>query len=324
MKTLTLFTALISAASCLQRSDIPSNTPLASLLSTAKTYLANGAPGDALSYFDEAVSRDPSNYLTLFQRGATYLSLGKSSKALADFDRVLQLKPKFEGALIQRARLRTRAGDWVGAKKDYLEAGRKNSHDVTDLEAAQKTALAAERAEKKKDWDMCVEQAGVAITKANSAVSLRQLRAKCQFERGEIEQGSKDLVQVLQLAPSSVTPHLQVSAMMFYSLADTERGLAQIRKCLHSDPDSKECGHLFRSEKRISKKLDNLLFFKEKKKFSKAAELLAGNKDGNGLLDDIKKDIGNARNVGYIHPNAPNSLYVDLVEDACLAFGKVC
>ncbi|PGH31109.1 hypothetical protein GX50_06129 [[Emmonsia] crescens] len=323
LQSLTLLLALLSAANGLQPSDIPSDTPLSSLISTAKSHLKNGAPQAALPYFDAAISRDPANYLTIFQRGATYLSLGKNAKALLDFNDVLKIKPDFEGALIQRARIRMKSADWAAAKRDLAAAGKSTTAEIAELNEAQEAALLAEVADKKGDWDTCVSQSGVAIMKASQSLPLRQLRAHCRFERGDIQEGINDMAHVLQMAPGSVEPHLQMSSMLFYSLADTERGVAQIRKCLHSDPDSKACSRLFKREKQIVKRLTSLESLRDGRKFSKAAEILVGNKEDTGLLEDIKDDVKAAREAGHIHPKAPNMLYDNLVEKTCETYRQM-
>ncbi|PGH12553.1 hypothetical protein AJ79_04174 [Helicocarpus griseus UAMH5409] len=323
LQTLTFLLAIISTANGLQPSNIPSDTPLSSLISTAKTHLANGAPLDALPYFDAAITRDPANYLTIFQRGATYLSLGKNAKALLDFDEVLKIKPDFEGALLQRARIRMKSADWAAAKKDLMAAGKNTAEEIEELKEAQGAAVLAEKAEKKGDWETCVSQSGVAIMKASQSLPLRQMRARCRFERGEIQEGISDLAHVLQMAPGSVEPHLQMSSMLFYSLADTERGVSQMRKCLHSDPDSKTCSRLFRREKQIVKRLASLDSLREGRKFSKAAEILVGNKEDTGLLQDVKEDVEAAREAGHIHPKAPNMLYNNLVEKTCETYRQM-
>jgi DnaJ family protein C protein 3 len=323
LRYLSIFLACIGGGYGSQSPDIPPDTPLASLISTAKSHLAKGSPRDALLYFDTAVSRDPTNYLTIFQRGATYLSLGKDAQASQDFDRVLQLKPGFEGALLQRARIKTRSGDWAGAKQDLDVAGKKSSIEYEELEQAQTAARTADEAEKKGDWEACVLHAGTAIMKANMAVHLRQLRLQCRLQRGDVQEAISDLGHVLQLSPGSVEPHLQISSMLFYSLGDTHRGIAQIRKCLHSDPDSKTCGHLFKREKQALKRLDQLSDFIEKRKFTNAANLMVGVDGDDGLIGDIIRDVKEAKDAGYIHPAAPNYLHNSLIERICEAYRGV-
>ena len=310
-------------AYALSPSDIPADTPIASLISTAKANLAQGKSNDALTYFDVAVSRDPKNYLTIFQRGATFLSLGKNAQANEDFDKVLSIKPGFEGALLQRAKIKSRNADWDAAKKDYKAAGKAQGAEFAELEEAQGAAVLASDAEKSGDWEGCVSQAGTAILVASTALSLRQLRARCRFEKGEVLEGVADLQHVLQIAPGSIDPHLQISSMMFYSLGDTEKGLSQIRKCLHSDPDSKVCSRLYRQEKRLEKVLKQTRTMKEKRQYNSAVKLLVGSGEDTGLIDDVKADVAEAKAAGTIHKNSPNELYSSLIEMACDCYTEV-
>jgi len=310
-------------AFCLSPSDIPSGTPIAALVSSAKLNLAQGKAQDALTYFDVAVSRDPRNYLTIFQRGATYLSLGKNAQAHEDFNRVLSIKPDFEAALLQRAKIKSRNADWEAAKKDYVAARKTKSPEYQDLEEAQGAAHLAADAEKAEDWEACITHAGTAIMVASTALSLRQMRARCRFEKGEVLEGASDLQHVLQISPRSTEPHLQISSMLFYALGDTEKGMAQVYKCLHSDPDSKACAKLRRQEKKIDKLLKQINGMKEKRQFSGAVKLLVGTADDNGLIDMIKEDVRDAKEAGMIHKNSPNELYASLIELTCELYGEV-
>lgn len=303
-------------------SDIPSDLPVSSLLSSANTHLAKGETSDALTYYDVAISRDPHNYLTFFKRGATYLSLGRTAHAQSDFDRVLKIKPGFEGALVQRARIKSKHGDWDAAKEDYLAAGH-TGVEITELEEAEGASRLAADAEKRADYEECIAQAGVAIMIANKNLSLRQLRVRCRFERGEVREGISDLAHVLQMQPALTDPHLQISAIQFFSLADTERGMAQIRKCLHSDPDSKTCKKLHRREKQIDKELSKVRKLFEKRSFSTAVKQLVGHGEELGLIQEIKEEVKELRESGTIPTKAPNDLYTNVVEMACEAYVEV-
>ncbi|KAJ5633022.1 hypothetical protein N7490_009361 [Penicillium lividum] len=316
-ETLTAALACLSTGHALQ---IPPDTPLSELITTAKLHLAKGSPRDALVYFDEAIVRDPTNYITIFQRGAAYLSIGKNPQASEDFNRVLELKPDFEGALLQRSRLRARNAHWKEALQDLERAGKKSSSEYTELEEARDAAGLAVTAEHKGDWETCIIQAGVAILKANTDLTLRQTRAHCRFERGEVEEGVSDLAHVLQISPTLVEPHLQMSAMLFYALGDSDRGLTQIRRCLHTDPDSKPCNRLYRREKQVSKLLGKVHSALEAHKWSNVVNLLVGSGDETGLVEDIKRDVAEAREAGHIHQAASNNLYIFLVEKTCEAY----
>ncbi|KAL8854078.1 MAG: hypothetical protein Q9221_001201 [Calogaya cf. arnoldii] len=309
--------ATVPLVSCLSPSDIPSDTPIASLVSSAKSNLAQGNANDALTYFDVAVARDPKNYLTIFQRGATYLSLGRNAQAGQDFDRVLSIRPDFEGALVQRAKIKSKNADWSAARKDYEAAGKTGGAEVTALEEAEGAARLAVDAEKAGDWDGCISNAGTAILVAGTALSLRQLRARCRFERGEVLEGTSDLAHVLQIAPESVEPHLQISSMMFYSVGDMEKGLTQIRKCLHSDPENKACSKLYRRERQIEKTMKQVTAFKDKRQYNSAVKLLVPTGEDSGLLADVREEIDAGKNAGHIHKKSPDELYGSLLEMVC-------
>lgn len=310
-------------ALALSPSEIPPDTPIASLVSSAKAHLAQGHANDALTYFDVAISRDSKNYLTIFQRGATYLSLGKNAQASQDFDTVLTIRPDFEGALLQRAKIKSKFADWTAARKDYEKAGKAGGAEIVQLEEAQGAAVLAVDAEKAGDWEACVSNAGVAIMVASTALNLRQLRARCRFERGEVLEGVSDLAHVLQISPQSIEPHLQISSMLFYSTGDLDKGIEQMRKCLRSDPDSKACSRLFRREKQLDKILKQVITLREKRQFNSAAKLLVGTGEDQGLIQDIKEDIAEAKASGTIHRNSPDELYGSLIEMTCDSYTEV-
>ena len=309
--------------SCLSPSEISKDTPLSSLLDSAKSSLAQGNSHDALTFYEAAIARDPGNYLTIFQRGATYLSLGRDALASGDFDKVLKIKPDFEGALLQRARLKSRNAEWDAAKDDYRRAGKADQPEFQELVDAEEAAKAAATAEKTGDWEGCVARAGQAIMVASKVPSLRQMRANCRFERGEIQEGLSDLQHILQLSAGSIDPYLRISATLFYSLGDTDKGLAEIKKCLHSDPDSKPCSKMYRSERADNKQWERLVEMQEKRQFSNAVKTLVGDGEETGLIDDVKAAVKLYKEDGTIPVKAPDDFYSKLVEMACELYSEV-
>lgn len=314
----------VPLANALSASEIPADTPVSQLIDSANANLARGKAQDALVYFDLAIQKDPSNYLTIFKRGATNLSLGRNAQASRDFDQVLTLKPGFEGALTQRGKIRSRNADWDGARKDYLAAGKQGSQEIEDLDQAEGAARLAADAEKAGDWEACVAQAGTAILVAGTALDLRQRRARCRFEKGEIMEGVADLNHVLQINNAVTEPHLQISAMTYYSLAETDKGLTAIAKCLQNDPDNKICSKLRKSEKAIDRTLKRLRGLVEKKQYASAVKLLLPqNEEEPGLLQEVKDDVKEFREAGYIHPKASDGLYAQLIEQTCEAYSEM-
>ena len=310
-------------AVALSHSDIPADTPVSQLISSAQANLVQGNPQDALTYFDAAIAKDPSNYLTVFKRGAAYLSIGRNAQATRDFEQVLALKPGFEGALMQRAKLRARAAEWNAAREDYIAAQKQGGQELADLDEAEGAAKLAADAEKAQDWEGCVSQSGIAIAIAGGALELRQRRARCRFERGEIMEGVADLHHLLQINTGNTEPSLQISAMTFYSLAETDKGITAISKCLHNDPDNKACAKLRKSEKYIDRTLKKFNTLFEKRQFASAVKLLIPHSDEPGLLQEVKDDIASWRAAGYIHSTAPDGLYGHLVERTCEAYTEM-
>ncbi|PVH96610.1 DNAJ domain-containing protein [Periconia macrospinosa] len=305
-------------AHALSAADIPSDIPVSQLIKDAGVKLASGDSQDALVYFDVAIARDPKNYLTFFRRGAAYLSLGKAQQAQQDFDKVLELKPGFEGALVQRAKIRARKAEWAAARKDYEAAGK--TDDVAQLEEAERAAAAAKEAEEKGDWDSCISHAGTAIVVAGAAYDIRKTRARCRFEKGEVVEGIGDLQHLLQINKGDIQPHLQSSAMAFYSLGEPDKGVKHIAQCLQSDPDNKTCMKLRRREKNLDKKLKKVRQHFEKRQFATASRLLVDRGDEPGLLKEVKQDFDEYVELGYIYKNSPQGLYQGLVEQTCEAY----
>ncbi|KAI8627560.1 DnaJ domain-containing protein [Xylariaceae sp. FL1651] len=324
LSALALAASLLSTSglvTALSSSEIPSDTPISLLLSSAQTHLAKGETNEALIYYDAAIARDPSDYLTFFKRATTYLSLGRTSQATSDFNKVLELRPGFEGAHLQLGRLKAKAADWDGAKEQYLMAKEKpESSELERLIEAQGAAKLAEAAAAAGNWEECVNQAGEAIFVANRAAHLRELRARCRFERGEVEEGMSDMQHVLQMRPGDTTPHLKISATTFYSLGDMAQGLAQIRKCLHSDPDSKSCKKLMKQEKAVEKTWGKVNKALEKNQPMSGVKMLVSSGDDQGLINEVKEQIKELKKDGIMPEKAPSALLSMLVESACQAY----
>lgn len=165
-----------------------SSLPVQHLLDSANQLLAQGDMYGALDKLDAAIKKDPQDYLTFFKRGATYLSLGRLSQATADFDTVLTLRPGFDAALLQRAKIKTKSGDWAAAKKDYKAVGGK-PEELKELETAEKAMSEITKAEKRKDWEACVENAGIVLQLAPQLPEVRAQRARCRLARGDTLEG---------------------------------------------------------------------------------------------------------------------------------------
>lgn len=315
----TLLLSLFPLVRALSASDIPADAPISSLLESADNHLSKRETNDALVYYDVAISRDGENYLTYFKRGATYLSLGKSAQAIADFDKVLSIKPGFESALVQRAKIKARNGDWDGSKKDFLAQG-KSASDLAQLEEARKASILAAEAEMDGKWTDCVIHASNAILVASQFVSMRKTRARCRLELGDTEHGINDLRHIIQVQPGMTDPHLQASATLFYGLSDTENGIDQLRKCLYYDPESKTCKDLYRREKTLEKQIAQVKSNLERKMLATALKTLLPYNGELGLVQEIKNDIEELNKAKTMVGKTPNKLLAMALGMTCKAY----
>ena len=314
-------------ASALSKDDIPSDTPVSSLLASAQGHLSRGETSEALVYYDAAVGRDPSDYLTYFKRATTYLSLGRASQATDDFTKVLALRPGFEAAHLQLGKIKQRVADWDGAREQLRQAkgsATEAAELLAAIDEAEAATKAAEAAKASENWEECANQASVALMVASRAASLRKLRAVCRFARGEVEEGVGDLQHVLNIRPGDIGPHLVISAIHFYALGDFDKGTAQVRKCLQSDPDSKPCMALLKKEKAAQK-----TFAKVEKAFSKNQPStgtihLIPSGENPGLIQQIKDQMSALVADGILPAAAPNGLVSKLTSMACQGYYEVC
>ncbi|KAF3919261.1 hypothetical protein ABW20_dc0100818 [Dactylellina cionopaga] len=316
------FVGVLSLSSPVSAVDVPVDVPVKSLVDSANVLLAKGQSNDALQFFDAAIAREPSNYLTIFKRGTAYLSLGRTSQATDDFNKVLKIKPGFEAALLQRAKVKLRAGDWAGAREDFKSCESDRNLELADVDKAESMVRAANAALHDQDYQACTEAATEAIQIAPGILSLRETRYKCRLEKGEVLEAIGDLNHISTLSTARTDPHIQIANLHYYVLNDFDRAMAQIRKCLHFDPDSKPCKKPFRRLKSYNKALIQAAEMKSRGQFIGSAKLLVGTKDEPGILKDIRDDIKALQEEGFLNENTPSELLSALVESICESYSE--
>lgn len=324
LSRLAITAGVLATATALSAQDIPTDLPVSSLLTNAQTHLAKGETSEAILYYDAAISRDPNNYLTVFKRATAFLSIGRTNQATNDFNKVLVLKPGFQGAHVQLAKIKSKTADWAGARAEYVAAEKaEDSPELLELAEAETAAAAAVEAQKNQSWEDCVNNAGTAIVIASRSLPLREIRANCRFARGEIEEGMGDLQHVLHMKPGDTQPHVLISATSFYALGDLDNGIAQMRKCLHSDPESKVCKKLRKQEKEFQKGLNRAIGQLNRGQTTTAGRTLVGTEEDTGLIPLLKEQMEELRQSGAIPEKAPSHLYNRLIEMTCQAYSEV-
>src|SRR5690606_32625794 len=126
-----------------------------------------------------------------------------------------------------------------------------------------------------------------------------------------------DLHHHVVLDPVATEPHIVISDLFFYSLADNERAITQISRCVHSDPENKACKKVYRRIKNHSKALAKAKAFREKGQFMSSTRILVGTKEEPGLITEIKEEIESLKEDGTITANMPMDLLGELTETVC-------
>jgi len=209
-----------------------------------------------------------------------------------------------------------------------------NSYDVlptlltqiNDVLEAQNALKVAQDAEKAGDFQKCVESAATALAVSPMLTSLWQLRARCAIAQGDTEGAVGDLTYCLLNAALTIRQasklasdagiNLELANLLFYSLNDASSALNAIKKCLHHDPEHKQCKKEFRMLKNANKSLTQLQNHIGSEHWHQAISILIKE----GLLDQISSQVTQLKRDNLLKPNSPNRLLGQLEEWTCQAY----
>ncbi|CAO3633538.1 unnamed protein product [Cunninghamella echinulata] len=271
-------------------------------------------------------SPNPMNYISYYKRATAYLSLGRNQAAAEDFTKILSLKPDFDKALFQRAKIYIQNGEFDLAKKDLKQYLKNHSKDdealqmLNDIEDATKNIKKAKQALESGSFDECIDHISSAIRVASNLGNIRKLSAKCHIGKGEFDLAVGDLSRAAHITPSDNELLLQLAKINFFLLNEPEGATANLKQCLHYDPEQKQCKALFRQFKKINKALKLVVENYDKKKYSTSSNQLIGTATRQGLLEQIKEQFEQAKkeleliNVNY---PIPQRLLIQCYELAC-------
>ncbi|KAG4306001.1 hypothetical protein PORY_000911 [Pneumocystis oryctolagi] len=289
-----------------------------SLLDSASKLFEKGKLSEAIDLYDVAISRDPTNYLTFFKRATALMSLGRNHLAIDDFTKVLDLKPEFDTALLQRGRLRARLGDWENAIQDLKRVN--DYQQLKEVMDAQKHAMMATVSFNKGNMEECLEHLKVAISVASLVAKLRLLRANSHIVLGDVENAIKDLIHASTLDPSSTDIYITLSQLLYYSKYEPEQAIAQVKRCLHFDPEQKKCKQIFRSIKKLEKDISGIKKLRDGGKWAGLVMILVNSSGENGVLNFVEEKIKELEKEKLIKSNSPRVLLSELREMACKAY----
>ncbi|KAI0260967.1 TPR-like protein [Gloeopeniophorella convolvens] len=249
------------------------------LINRANALLSAGTFNDAAKAYSEAIEQSPVDPTLYYKRATAYYSLGRHANALADFDQVLTLtSDSFDRAHLMKAKIHAKEGRWVDAREALKQYQAKNDPvardlllDVTDGEAAARKAAQAQKA---KLWTACEESATQGLRVASHSIALRQQRANCALAAGDYEEAVGDLSRLTQITSPSTDAYMNIFRISYFYMDSTASATAtaNLKQCLHYDPDSKPC----LSAHRMIKTFD--------KQFKKLDQLMAA-EDWRGIVD---------------------------------------
>ncbi|KAL4220081.1 DnaJ subfamily C member 3 [Mactra antiquata] len=229
-------------------------------LELGKQMLAAGNLVEALSHFDVAVEKDPTNYLTFFRRATVYLALGKSKTALPDLDKSIELRPGFVAALTQRGNVYLKMGNLAAATKDFEQIYRADPNNMEALQYLQQIEpLEAEIEQakvfyKNQDYQGAIILLSKAIDLIPWNAELREIRAECYIAQGDLVKAVSDIRPTTKLRNDNTAGYFKLSNL-YYEMGDADESLSQIKECLKLDPDHKECFPFYKKVKKLAKQL---------------------------------------------------------------------
>ncbi|RHZ53038.1 hypothetical protein Glove_452g4 [Diversispora epigaea] len=267
------------------------------LFDEGNEYFIKGNYDEALKSFDDAIKLDSENHRFIFKRAATNMHLKRNSAAVQDFTKILNLRPDFEPALLQRAKIYLNEGSFFDAEKDLQKIldNEEASNTLKNVGLAKELVTEAENATEAKDYVKCIEKISEAIRISLKSPSLRSIRAKCHLEKGEIEEGVRDLTTISQLAPDDPNLLIRLCRLNYFSLYDFEQARNNLKQCMRYDPEHKACKNLHRLIKKIEKEVTRINNDIQQKRWLLAINKLIGTSSNKwqGLITEVENELKN-------------------------------
>lgn len=208
------------------------------------------------------------------------------------------MNPDFAQAHFQKAKIYAQDGEFDGAARELKAFHKIKKDDASEdlaraVSGAQASLKAAKADAKKSKWDSCVEHASAAIKVGSNSAELRELRARCETERGNVEAAYADLSRLAMLNPSSQELRVRLANLAFFFL-EPSTAVAEVKKCLHYDPDSKPCKALHKSLRAFDRDLAKVRNFVQSDKPSDARRAIALLRGEDGLIARFDKMLEEA------------------------------
>jgi tetratricopeptide (TPR) repeat protein len=214
------------------RGQIPATSELTQGAAARRgaTLLDRGDYDGAIAALDRAISLNPNDDYSLYERGLAWLARSDYNRALADFNAVLRLKPNTWGALQERGNAYRGKGDYDHAIADY------NAALVIDPAAA---AIYFDRGQA----NALKRDSGMAISDFDRALQIQPgveayLYARCMIRAAaaiELDRALADCNRALQVDPSSAAD-IDSRGFVQFKRGDFAQAIADTSEAIRRDP----------------------------------------------------------------------------------------
>lgn len=232
-------------------------------LEMGRQLMSKGQYADALSHYHAAIDADPENYLTYYKRATAYLGLGKSKSALEDLNEVIALKPDFLAARHQRGTVLLKQGHLEEAHIDFewvlrLDPNNGEAHRAyMAIEPLKQDIRVAQEMIDDRNYVGAIEVLTRVIAECPWDVTLREMRAQCYENLGDLINAISDLRPTTKMVPDNTAGFLKLSKL-YYKMGDADESLNVIRECLKLDPDHKDCFSHYKKVKKLAAQLRSI------------------------------------------------------------------
>ncbi|KAL1204221.1 Inactive TPR repeat-containing thioredoxin TTL3 [Cardamine amara subsp. amara] len=233
-----------------------------------------GRFGEALAFYERAISADPKTPTYWSNKSAALISLGRLLEASDACEEALRLNPTYERAHQRLASLQLRLGEVEKALCHYNQAGKyTETKDIEQVEDVIKCLRRCEEARRSKEWNVVLKETYFAMSygaESSPRVCALQTEALLHLQRHEeaysvYEKGTKrfDIDCYIKIFGLSITSYLlMVGAQVYIAVGRFEDAVTASRQAARLDPSNEEVNEVARKSRAVaSARLSgNLLF----------------------------------------------------------------
>uniref|UniRef100_A0A1J3FGM2 Inactive TPR repeat-containing thioredoxin TTL3 n=1 Tax=Noccaea caerulescens TaxID=107243 RepID=A0A1J3FGM2_NOCCA len=233
-----------------------------------------GRFGEALVFYERAISADPKTPTYWSNKSAALISLGRLFEASDACEEALRLNPNYERAHQRLASLQLRLGEVEKALCHYNQAGKyTETKHIEQVQDVIKCLNRCDEARRSKEWNVMLKEACFAISygaDSSPRVYALQTEALLHLQRHEeaysvYQKGTKrfDIDCYIKIFGLSITSYLlMIGAQVYIAAGRFEDAVTASRQAARLDPSSEEVNAVARKARAVAaaRLSGNLLF----------------------------------------------------------------